>query len=365
MSVLRRLALPLIALGVLILLPWRRRARHRALAKTGWLELRLTGDIVELPPSVDVTQAFVRRLLKRKDPPRVVLLRLRKLVDELISDSYAKGVLVRIGSLGGGWAAAASVRTELLRLREAGRQVVVHLEGSVDNRQAMIATAGTRVLMTPAATMSATGTAAPGLFLRDALDEFGVKIEATSHGRYKSAPDQFTRTERSEADAEQTSAIVDQMDDALLESLMSGRVFNRADAEALVDAAPMVGTHAVKAGFCDALARDEDLPKALQALDGKDEAPNPMGAATYLRRRRLAKIWPIRKRQVGVVRVHGAILDTRSQVPLPDQQGAIADVVVDELAEHDVVVSGDLACLHGLHARRPRITGRFWHPGCP
>ncbi|MEM7674380.1 MAG: signal peptide peptidase SppA, partial [Myxococcota bacterium] len=320
----------LIALGVLFIWPWRRRARHRALAKTGWLELRLTGDVVELPPSVDVAQAFVRRLLKRKDPPRVVLLRLRKLVDELISDSYAKGVLVRIGPLKGGWAAASSVFTELQRLREAGRQIVVHLEGGANNRQAMVAAAGTRVLMTPAATMSATGVASSGLFLREALEHFGLKVEATSHGRYKSAPDQFTRTDRSEADVEQTKAILDQMDNALIDSLMTGRVLNRADAEALIDAAPMVGTHAVQAGFCDELARDEDLPKVLRSLnDG--QAPEPMGASVYLRRRKLPKLWPVRQRQIGVVRVHGTILDERAQIPLPDQQGAIAEAVVDDL----------------------------------
>ncbi len=330
MNILRRLIFPLTACVLLIALPLRQRRRRLALRKSGWAELRLTGDVFEVRPERDVTQAFVRRLLKRKDPPRVVLSRLRRFVDEIVADGYARGVLVRIGALGGGWAAAAAIHAELIRLKEAGRQVVIHLEGNVDNRQAMIATAGTRVTMTPSATMGAAGSAAPGLFLRDALDKVGVRIEATSHGRYKSAPEQFTRVDRSDEDAEQTRAIVDQLDDALVSGLMAGRVLNRADAEALVDRAPMVGTQAVTAGFCDQIVRDEDLGDAIRAVDGSESTPAPVGAGRYLQDRTVPNLWP-RRRYVGVVRVHGPIIDQPARLPLPDQQVAVADAVVDDL----------------------------------
>ena len=330
MTILRRLFFPVSALLLLVVWPLRHRARRRALHASGWTELRLSGDVSELRPQRDVAQTFVRRILKRKDPPRVVLSRLRKFVDEMITDPYAKGVLVRIGALSGGWASAAAIRDELMRLREAGRQVVIHLENNVDNRQAMIAGAGTRVLMTPSGTMGAVGSASNGVFLRDTLDRLGLLIEAPSHGRYKSAPDQFTRVDRSEADEEQTRTLVDQLDDALLTSLMAGRVLNRADAEALIDAAPMVGGHAHKAGFCDAIARDEELGEALRQADGSDDAPRTVGAGRYLELRTIPKLWPVRRR-VGVVRVHGPIIDQAGRFGLPDQEMAVTETVVDDL----------------------------------
>ena len=330
MNLLRRLALPLIALVFVIALPLRRRKRRLALRKSGWAELRLTGEVSQTRPERDVAQSFVRRLLKRKDPPRVVLARLRRFVDEIISDSYAKGVLVRVGPLGGGWAAATAIHGELLRLKEAGRHVVVHLEGNVDNRQALIATVGTRITMTPSATLSAAGVASAGLFLRDTLEQLGVRVEATSHGRYKSAPEQFTRVDRSEADLEQTRAIVDQFDDALIARIMAGRVLNRADAEALVDRAPMVGTHAKEAGFCDEIARDEDLLETIRSVDGGEALPTPVGAGRYLSDRTIAPLWPTR-RYVGIVKVHGPIIDQPGSLPLPDQQVAAAEAVVDDL----------------------------------
>ena len=333
MGLLRRLFLPFVALFLLVLWPLRQRARTRALKKKGWTELRLSGEIVELRPTPDFAQTFARRLLKRKDPPRVVLTRLRKFVGEVVSDPYAKGVLVRIGPLSGGWAAAAAVRAELLRIKEAGRHLVVHLENSVDNRQALIATAGSRLLMTPTAAMGAAGVAAPGLFLRETLSKIGLRVEALAHGKYKSAPEQFTRVDRSEPDTEQTKAIVDQLDEALLSALSEGRVIPRGDAEALVDAAPMTGARAKEAGFCDDVARDEDLGEVLQRLNATEDgpAPVPMGAARYLRLRTLPAIWPSKRRHIGVVRVHGAILDQAGSVPLPEQQAAVTETVVDDL----------------------------------
>ena len=330
MSILRRLALPLTVLFVAIALPLRRRARRRVLAKSGWVELKLAGEVQEFRMGRDVVQTFVRRLLKRTDPPRVVLSRLRTFVDEVTTDSYARGVLVRIGPIGGGWAAAAAIRNELLRIRDAGRHLVIHIESNADNRQALIASAGTRILMTPSGTMGAAGVAAPGLFLRDALDKVGLRVEALYHGKYKSAPDQFTRIDRSESDHEQTRALVDQLDEALIEGLMAGRVLNREDAEALVDAAPMVGSRAKTSGFCDDLARDEDLGDVLRTLDEREEAPVPVGAARYLSARTLPKVWPSR-RHVGIVRVHGPIIDQAGRFALPDQQIAVADSVVNDL----------------------------------
>ena len=331
MRLVRRLALPLTALFLLILLPLRQRNRRLALKRSGWTELRLAGEVVELQPARDVTQAFVRRLLKRKDPPRVVLTRLRKFVNEMRSDSYAKGVLVRVGALQGGWAACEAIRTELIKLREAGRHVVIHLESNVDNRQALIAGAGTHVSMTPVASLAAVGSAAPGLFLRDALDQVGLKVEAIGHGKYKSAPDQFTRVDRSPEDAEQAQALIDQFDDALLESLMAGRVLNRTDAEGLVDAAPMIGQRAREAGFCDSVARDEDLGNTLKAIDERDEAPRPVGAGKYMSLRTVPPIWRSRRRHVGVVRVHGPIVDEPVGLPVPDQPMAVASTVVNDL----------------------------------
>ncbi len=346
MKILRRLLLPLAALVLLVLLPLRRRSRRLALKKNGWAELRLVGEIVELQPARDVVQMLARRLLKRRDQPRVVLTRLRKFVDELSTDPYAKGVLVRMGRLGGGWAAADAVRVELLRIRESGRHLIIHLEGPVDNRQAMVAAVGTKVLMTPTAPMAAAGVASVGLFWRDALHRLGFKVEAISHGRFKSAPEQFTRTDRSEADREQTTAIVQQLDDALLDSLMAGRVLNRSDTEALIDAAPMGAPAAVAARFCDELARDEDLPEVLRKVEDADLAPTPIGAAYYLRVRQIPDIWPSRAKRVGVVRVHGPIIDQPAGLPLPEQQLATANTVVDDLRAALVDASIGAVVLH-------------------
>ena len=71
--------------------------------------------------------------------------------------------------------------------------------------------------------LPAVGAASRGLFLGRALERLGVRVEVASAGRYKSAPDALTRTERSGPDAEQARALVDDVDRELVRAVASAR----------------------------------------------------------------------------------------------------------------------------------------------
>lgn len=284
-------------------------ARRRALMGRGWVELSLAGEISELPKEESLQEQLVRRLTKRPEPKHVILARVRKLVDELIADRHARGMLVRLGALSGGWSTADSLRGELLRLRDAGKYVLVHVERGAGNMELLVASAASRLLVPPTSTLAAGGAAAPGLFFRGLLDRVGVTPEVLSAGRFKSAPDQFSRRDRSPADLEQTQAIVDRLDQALIAALQRGRGLDEGQARDLLAAAPTVGRRAKKLGFVDGLALDEDLVAAVRAADGIERAKSPMPAGTYLKLKRPPLPWKRVERHVGVVRVHGNIVD--------------------------------------------------------
>jgi protease-4 len=274
---------------------------------------------------------IVRRFLRREEEPRVVLSRLRKFTDEMIADPYAKGLLVRIGALGGGWASAVHIREQIDRIREAGKSILIHITAHAGNREFLIAAGGTHLLLTPPGALAAVGAAGSTLFLRDTLEKAGIKFEVASRGRYKSAPDQFTRTSRSATDLEQTKALIDEFDGTLIKSIASGRGIAEDDAKALLDRAPIVGTTAQKLGFCDGVARDEDLPEEIRALDGADKAPTPLGAGAYLALRDLPPLISRRKKRVGIVEVHGAIVDRGSPYTPYFERMAVQQAVVDDL----------------------------------
>ena len=296
------------------------------------MELTIAGTITEMRREERVQEVLLRRALRQPEPRRVVLERLATLVDELLSDVHAKGVLIRLGPLLGGWASAESVRREILRLRDGGKYVLIHVERGLGNREMLVASAASRLLMPPTGMLAAGGTAAPGLFLKGFLDKLGLTFEVASAGRFKSAPDQFTRRERSDSDREQVQAIVDRLDEALVDGLRAGRGLQTEQAKAFLEEAPVVGRRAKELGFVDGLALDEDLLGAVREADGLNRRQPPLGAGRYLQVRRPPAPWTRAERHVGVVRAVGNIVD---EAP-PQGLGPAAEVANEKRVVADL-----------------------------
>ena len=310
MKLLRLLFAPFRFLLRLLLRPLKWWSRSRA-AGDGWIELHLEGGVTELRAPSRFT-ALVRRWLGEEEDPKVTLSAIRRLVDAIIADKKTKGLLVRIGPIGGGWASAATLRRQLRRVADAGRTVVVHFKGTAGNREYLVATAAKQIWSPPAEAIAPVGAAATTLFFKEVLDKAGVTVEVASAGRFKSAPEAFTRTERSEADREQTTALVNRIDDALLDAVGACHGVDRAGAEALLDTAPVVGSHAATQGLCHAALRDEDVPDAVAKLAELEKPPRLVAAGGYLDQRTLLPLARRPAKRVGIVEVHGAIVERAS-----------------------------------------------------
>ncbi len=331
LSAVRWSQVVLLAGFALLLWPLTELARRRVLAGRGWVELKLAGEVTELRREERPQDVLLRKLLRQPEPKRVVLERLEVLVDELLSDRLARGVLVRLGPLGGGWASADAIRKQLARLRDGGKHVIVHGERMLGNRELLVATGGSRLLVPPTGIIVAGGVAAPGLFFRGLLDWAGITVEVASAGRFKSAPDQFTRAERSGPDLEQTRALVDALDQALLDALRSGRGLEEEKAKSFLEASPVVGRRAEEIGLVDGLTLDEDLLEEVGKADGITRKMPPLGAGRYLQVRRTPNPWRRAERHVGVVRVCGNIVDEAPAQGLGGSEAAVEGRVVADL----------------------------------
>lgn len=330
---LRLLGIPLVVIWAIFIRPIQNRARKRILKKHGWLELKLDGQVVEMAPFEKLPQQLMKKLMNREDPPRVVMSRMRRFTKEVLEDKWARGVLVRIDSLQCGYAMADALRRELATLREAKKEVIVHIARNAGNLEMLVASAGTKIYATPVGALASVGASSVGLFMADTLERLGMKMEVVSRGRFKSAPERFTRTERSEADEEQTRAIIDEIDRKLVQSFADGRRIPEPDAVEMIDACPVIGSQALEAGMIDGIARDEDLGETVQQIEELDEPPKMIGAGRYLDARTIPPIFPGRKKKIGIVNVHGAIVD---RAPPQQQFGGTAAVekaVVNDLRE--------------------------------
>jgi len=331
LKVLRLLFAPFRFLLRLLTWPLRKRARHKAAGSDGWIELHLEGAIVEVRTPSRIPR-FVRRWLGDEDDPKVTMSRVRKLMDEVIADPKVEGLMVRVGPLSGGWASASALRTQLARVRAAGKRVLVHFKGSAGNREYLVASAAEQLWGAPTEAIAPVGAAATTLFYKDVLDQAGVSIEVASAGRFKSAPEAFTRTERSEADREQTTALVDRIDRALVDAVAEAHAVDGDAAKAMMDRAPTVGAAAVDIGLCHRALHDEDLPEAIAEHGELESPPTLVPAGSYLNSRVMTPlIRARRKKHVGIVEVHGAIMERASPYSGTLERVALEKVVVANL----------------------------------
>lgn len=281
-----------------VVLAWKRAARPGS-----YVMLEIDGAVTDIrkPPS------FFDRF--RPKPPPISLYGLGELVTAIAADPRIRGMIVTLRSVRAGAAAAWAIRQHLKRARDAGRDVVVHLPFGGSTQAIFIATGGSRILAGPTTTLAPLGYMVQSRYLRGALDKASVVPEVYSRGRYKSAGEEIARTDMSEAQREQLSAILDQRYEALLDAVSEGRKIDVDRARALVDGAPYQPEEAIAAGLIDGAAYDDQVIPFVKgdAKEGADPLPT-VEALGYLAARRALSIPRVRPEPVvGVIQVHGAI----------------------------------------------------------
>src|SRR5215212_1267981 len=124
-------------------------------------------------------------------------------------DSRIGAVLLNVNFPGIGWGKADELRAAIADLRASGKPVYAFMEIGM-NKEYYIASAAEKVFLPPAGDIYINGFAAEVTFYRGSLDKLGVEPEVIAIGKYKNAPDQFTRKEMSEAHSEVMNAIIDE-----------------------------------------------------------------------------------------------------------------------------------------------------------
>ncbi len=256
---------------------------------------------LELDGAVDDVVAAPRFFERWRKRP-LSLHGLRLAARELVADERVRGLLVTLRSFHGGMASAASLREILASVRAGGKELVFHLPLGGDTRDLYLASAASRLLVGPQATLAPLGFATRARYLKGAFEKAGIEPQVFARGAYKSAGELLVREEMSGPQREQTERILDGMHEALISALCERPSVTREKANALIDGAPYSGEAAVAVGLADAVAYDDEVAAAL----GKDVELVPIADWFHARRaRKLPQVLP--RSVLGVVRVHGTI----------------------------------------------------------
>lgn len=172
-------------------------------------------------------------------------------------DTRVGAVMLDIDMSNIGWGKADELRAAIADFRASGKPIYAFMEIGM-NKEYYVASACEKVFLPPSGDIYVNGFAANAMFYRGSLDKLGVEPEVIQIGKYKSAPEQYTRKEMSEGQREVINAVLDDYYARFVNAIAESRKKSPEDVKAIVDNAPYHGTEAQQQGLTDgALYRDQ------------------------------------------------------------------------------------------------------------
>ncbi len=147
--------------------------------------------------------------------------------DDDISALLLHGSLLQSG-YGSGLAAISEIRQAITNFKTSGKPVYAYLVNP-SQKDYYLASAADEIWGNPFGTISLNGLATNGPFLGSALKKYGIGVQTTRVGAYKSAVEMFTRDSMSDSDREQKTALLNDLWGTLLTEISASRNIPRND----------------------------------------------------------------------------------------------------------------------------------------
>ncbi|QRN79139.1 MAG: S49 family peptidase, partial [Nocardiopsis sp. BM-2018] len=232
------------------------------------LELDLTEGVADESPGDPLSQIMNRR----KQQYLEVLEGIRRGA----RDPEVGALIVRVDARALGIAKIQELRDTVADFRATGRTAVAwadtYGEAGDGNLPYYLATAFSRIAVSPTGLVALSGLMSRATFIKGALDKLDVKFDAGARHEYKNAINQYTQTEYTPAHREAIGRIVQSMNDQIVTAVAKSRDLTEERVRELIDTAPILAQEALDAGLVDQLAyRDEVYAELTKEVRDKGE----------------------------------------------------------------------------------------------
>jgi protease-4 len=255
-------------------------------------------------------------------------------------DGRVRALLLEIDFSGAGWGKADEIREAIADFRTSGKPAYAYMELGM-NKEYYIATACDKIFVAPPGDLFINGFAAEVMFFRGSLDKLGIEPEVVQIGKYKNAPDQFTRKEMSEAHREVINAILDDLFNRFVNTVATARKKSPDDVRAIVDTAPLSAQQAKDQGLIDgANYRDEVENELKKRLGYKDSDKLSLISGGTYREIRPESVGLNRGERIAVIYASGTIGSGRSNDGPYGDQSVGSDTVakaINDAAEDKTI----------------------------
>ena len=277
-----------------------------------YLVFDLSANITDAPPEIE--GAGLGDLVGGGGVATLQLRAVTRALREAAGDKRIAGVVLT-GSLtpdgyGSGFAVLSEVRAALAGFRKSGKPVVAYLDFATTG-DLYLAAGASDLVLNPYGTLMVPGLASEPTFFAGAFERFGVGVQVTKVGEFKSYAEPFVRKDLSPENRLQLEKLLGDLWSDLRADMAADRGMKPEDMQALVDAEGLIRPEtALKAGLVDRLAYRDEVLAQLKVATGRTDEAEPfkqVGLADYARG--LAKEGGNAKNEIAVVYAEGAIVD--------------------------------------------------------
>jgi protease-4 len=220
-------------LGLLGLIAALGRDKAPALERGAYVVYDLSSNITDAPPPIDFGMFTGDR--NKTLQLRTVTRALRAAAhDNRIAGVFLKGSVVPL-DYGSGYAALREVRAALAEVRAAGKPIHAYLTNAT-TRDMYLASTATDLTLDPYGMIVMPGLASEPMFYTGAFEKYGVGVQVTRVGKYKSFVEPFTRKDMSPENREQTQKLLNDIWGSLLAEIAQSRGLTPEKLQSVVDA---------------------------------------------------------------------------------------------------------------------------------
>ncbi len=223
-------------------------------------------------------------------------------LERALADPLTRGVLLDLRGVSN-MAQLEEIRPRIARLRAAGKPVVAYLEEGATRGDLYLASACDRIVATEEASFGELGLRVERRYYRRLLADWGVRIERSAIGAYKSAYRNWSADSTPPADREAIEHALDQSQELFVGAVAAGRHMERDRLLQLLDGRDWPAHEVQRAGLVDSIGYREDALRLLGRLSGLGDRPRVANPARDLA---ATRDWNVPAR-VAVVYASGGI----------------------------------------------------------
>jgi protease-4 len=194
--------------------------------------------------------------------------------DDAIAGLYLTGS-VRSQSYGSGYAALKEVREAIAAFKASGKPVKAYLD-TATTRDYYLVSVASEIVLDPYGAILMPGLASQPMFFAGAFEKFGIGVQVTRVGKYKSAVEPFTRKDMSPENRQQTQQLLDDVWATLTTSIEHARKLAPGELQQVVDQKGLIRADDAKHfKLVDRVAYLDEVLAELKAATGRRGSKEP------------------------------------------------------------------------------------------